>query len=95
MVTLKDDQNVVFAHDEQILPFVLEFLTGILAVKNDVAVGYGHSDAIFTGADGDYFTALRLFFGGVGDDNSTGGFFFGGSGLDHYSIIDRLHVVNI
>lgn len=89
--TLKDNQNVVLAHDEVILALEVDFLAGIFAVEDDVAHIDGHEVAVFAGAYGDDFAALWFFFGSVGNDDAAFGLIFSGRRLDDDTVCDWFH----
>ena len=74
-------EDFVLAHDQVFVAVDLDFLAGILAEQDRVAVLDVERDALavlvgLAGADGNHLALLRLFLGGVGDDDAPDFLFF-------------------
>ncbi len=64
--------DIRLSHAQEILAFVADLGTGILAIKDNVPNLYDRLLTVFINfADRNYFSSLRLFFRGIGDDDTT------------------------
>ena len=86
--------------DQVVLALVADLGAAVLAVDDDVADGDVHGDevaglAATAGADGDDFTLLGLFLGGVRDDETAGGGGLSFAGADHDAVLEGLQAHSI
>src|SRR5580693_4908233 len=90
-------QDFVFAEDEVILVFHLDFGAAVLAEQDAVTRFYVESDTLalvvnFACACGDHFALLRLFFRRVGDDDAALDGLFLFDPLDQDTIVERSYI---
>ena len=65
-----------------------------LIIGNDVVYQNSNGEGVIATdlyADGDYFTLLGFFFGGVGDDDTACSFLFGFCGLNDHAVGQRFN----
>ena len=88
------DENDLVVLNEQFLALDLDGLTGIFAEQYAVANLDIHGNQLaavvpLAGADGEDFTLIRLFCGGIGNHNAGRGLAFFFHAPDNYAIMQR------
>src|ERR1043166_6511247 len=96
---LNPPHDVVFLHDQQVLPVDLDLGAGPFA-EQDLIAGFdvdSHQLAglvALAGAHRQYFALLRFFLGRIGNDDAAGRLLFGIDAADHDAVMQgpKLHV---